>query len=85
MSYNNFKYSSQLEPVTNALQVDGLIQVFQREKENPNPVFFSEIMKKCQKYENIFDIDFKIHRITQRQTMRSNILADSPETNSTIS
>lgn len=85
------KYSSQLEPVTNALQgvstnllsvkkhVDVLVQIFQKERENPDPVF-SEIFKKCKEYENMFDMEFKIPRITQRQTMRSNIPADSPET-----
>ena len=83
-------YSSQLEPVTNVLQgisvdllsvknhIQNLITIFQQERENPD-LTFSEIFKTSQKYAKEFEIEIKIPRITQRQTLRPNVSTESTE------
>lgn len=55
--------------------VEQLIQLFQEERDNSQ--VFSNIFELSQQQAKEFDIEIKTPKLTQRQTMRPNVVAES--------
>lgn len=72
------EYSAMLEPVANTLQGIAQNLLYKKHRETAD-IIFSTLWKKIENCSAVSNIELRSPRLTQKQTHRSNVPSDSPE------